>query len=145
MDNVADLKVLQSAVNAVQSDMRKFDSTTPCAVCGKPGHSFAECKVLNNTEGIKRAFISVCLALKKAKATAEKFALEVNQVEAIYAIEASMDGGSNRDVSVNNLGSVGNLPVFKDDHSCSDSSFEGTSDDSLDSYSVRSDFRHRRG
>ena len=40
---------------------RSHDLSKPCLICKKPGHTFANCKVLNNIEFLKTVFINACI------------------------------------------------------------------------------------
>ena len=70
-DHIAD-----KYINAIAS-AGTFDTSRPCAVCDKPGHTFDDCPVLQNVEFLRKHYIQFKLFLKKqATATAT-----VNQIQ----------------------------------------------------------------
>ena len=60
-------------VNAISSGAigtaTPFDTTRPCAVCDKTGHTFDDCPVLQNVEFLRKHYIQFKLFLKKQTAT----------------------------------------------------------------------------
>ena len=54
-------------VNAISSTS-SFDTTRPCAVCDKPGHTFDDCPVLQNVDFLHKHYIQFKLFLKKQSA-----------------------------------------------------------------------------
>ena len=68
--------------NAIRSDNLQegaFDTTRPCAVCKKPGHTFDDCPVLNNVGFLKQHFIQYKLFQNKQEANMPHTA-DVNRV-----------------------------------------------------------------
>ena len=51
-------------VNAISSTS-SFNTTRPCAVCDKPGHTFDDCPVLQNVDFLLKLYIQFKLFLKK--------------------------------------------------------------------------------
>ena len=48
-------------VHSTPQNHRKHDHSKPCLICKKTGHSFKGCKVLNDHEFLKLAYIKTCL------------------------------------------------------------------------------------
>ena len=63
-------------VNAI-SLTSSFDTTRPCAVCNKPGHTFDDCPVLQNVNFLHKHYIQFKLFLKKQTAAT------INQLQAV--------------------------------------------------------------
>ena len=51
-------------VNAITSTV-SFDTSKPCAVCDKAGHTFNDCPVLQNVDFLQKHYIQFKLFLKK--------------------------------------------------------------------------------
>ena len=51
----------QLTVDSEPHKPQKHDHSKPCLICKKTGHSFKGCKVLNDHEFLKLAFIKTCL------------------------------------------------------------------------------------
>ena len=58
----------ESTLNAVKADPFKFSSqTTPCAVCGKIGHPFEDCEVLEYVAFLWKHYIQYCLQARRLR------------------------------------------------------------------------------
>ena len=51
------LEILHEQVNKVSTERAFFDSSRPCAICGKTGHSFEKCEELQDHDKLRQAFI----------------------------------------------------------------------------------------
>ena len=63
-------------VNAIASTT-PFDTSRPCAVCNKAGHTFDDCPVLQKVEFLQKHYIQFKLFLKKQSAATAT----INQVK----------------------------------------------------------------
>ena len=59
------LHILQEQVNKVYTDRASFDSSRPCTICGKPGHSFEKCEELQDYDKLRQAFIRLSIVTKR--------------------------------------------------------------------------------
>jgi hypothetical protein len=72
-----------AAIMNVNSDPRHFDTAKPCLVCGKPGHTFDGCPVLNNTKFLQRSWILWKSHLARQKRLEAEVDIKQVQVDAI--------------------------------------------------------------
>ena len=59
--------MLQNALCKISEDLRSrkpFDTSKPCAICGKVGHTFQQCGMIKSNEGQSK-LIRLYLAAKK--------------------------------------------------------------------------------
>ena len=68
----------------------KFDTSQPCAACGKPGHTFDDCLVLNNVDFLRKHHIGFQLFLKQ-NAAEETSPAQVNALQTDSAAVGSPD------------------------------------------------------
>ena len=54
-----------AVINNVNRDPRAFDTSKPCLVCNKTGHTFDECPILNNVPLLRKHYISWKIYLAK--------------------------------------------------------------------------------
>ena len=59
---------------------KQFDTSRPCAACGKPGHTFNDCPVLNDVDFLRKHCIGFQLFLKQNPA--ETSPAQVNALQA---------------------------------------------------------------
>lgn len=72
--------IVNNYVNAIATTAT-FDTSKPCAVCDKPGHTFDDCPVLQNVEFLRKHYIQFKLFLKRqslASATINHVSAESN-------------------------------------------------------------------
>ena len=55
-----------SVINNINRDPREFDTSKPCLICKKPGHTFNKCPMLNNVSQLKKHYISWKMFLARA-------------------------------------------------------------------------------
>ena len=68
---------------AISTDLRRaFDTSRPCAICGKTGHSFDDCEELKDSAAIRKAYISLRIALQKLKGLATTQNRDINSIRA---------------------------------------------------------------
>ena len=73
-----DKEVRDMYVNAVKETIygNSFDiEKDPCLACGKHGHTFKSCPVLNNTEFLKRHYIGFCTLMKRTNRNKESMTI----------------------------------------------------------------------
>ena len=71
--------IVDSYVNAISTNNASaFDTSRPCAVCDKPGHTFDDCPVLQNVDFLRKHYIQFKLFLKRQSNTT---ATTVNSIE----------------------------------------------------------------
>ena len=71
--------IVDCYINAITSGTT-FDTTRPCAVCNKAGHTFDDCPVLQNVEFLCKHYIQFKLFLKKQETQSAMPAATVKQV-----------------------------------------------------------------
>ena len=59
---------------------RAFDTTRPCAICGKTGHTFDDCGEIQDQAAIRKSYIQLCIALQKLKGIAASQGRDVNSL-----------------------------------------------------------------
>ena len=74
-DQSEDVRLLTRVINAVTNGIKDnnlrergftFDAfSTPCGICGIPGHTFANCELLKDKGKVTEAFTKLVMALKK--------------------------------------------------------------------------------
>ena len=75
--------IFKRAVMAISTDLRRaFDPSRPCAICGKIGHSFDDCEELKDPAAIRKAYISLRIALQKLKGLATTQNRDINSIRA---------------------------------------------------------------
>ena len=68
---------------AISTNLRRaFDTSCPCALCGKTGHSFDDCEELKDSAVIQKAYISLRIALQKLKGLATTQNRDINSIRA---------------------------------------------------------------
>ena len=66
---------------AISTDLRcAFDTSRPCALCYKTGHSFDDCEELKDSAAIRKAYISLRIALQKLKGLATTQNRDINSI-----------------------------------------------------------------
>ena len=76
-------KIFKGAVMAISTNLRRdFDASCPCALCGKTGHSFDDCEELKDPAAIRKAYISLQIALQKLKGLATTQNRDINSIRA---------------------------------------------------------------
>ena len=99
-----DEKIFKGAVMAISSNLhRAFDTSRPCALCGKTGHSFDNCEELKDPAAIRKAYISLRIALQKLKGLAATQTRDINTIRA-YKISYVNSMDSNPPSPVPNSG-----------------------------------------
>ena len=74
-------KIFKQAVMAISGNLnRAFDLSRPCALCGKVGHSFDDCEELKDPAAIRKAYISLRIALQKLKGLATIQNRDINSI-----------------------------------------------------------------
>ena len=73
---------------------KQFDTSRPCAACGKPGHTFDDCPVLNDVDFPRKHHIGFQLFLGKQN-TVENGAAQVNAMQVDSPDVESPDGSIN--------------------------------------------------
>ena len=79
----------QAVINNINRDPREFDTSKPCLICNKTGHTFDQhCPILNNVSHLKKHCISWKMFLAQATRQQEETLHEntVNQLESEYLI-----------------------------------------------------------
>ena len=71
--------MVDCCVNAIHTGAN-FDTTRPCAVCNKAGHTFDDCPVLQNVDFLRKHCIQFKLFLKKQETQSATPAATVKQV-----------------------------------------------------------------
>ena len=61
---------------------RAFDTSRPCAICGKAGHSFDDCEELKDQAAIQKSYIQLRVALQKLKGIAASQGRDINSLQA---------------------------------------------------------------
>ena len=59
---------------------RAFDTSCACVLCGKSGHSFDDCEELKDSATIRKAYISLRIALQKLKGIATSQRRDINSI-----------------------------------------------------------------
>ena len=78
-----DEKIFKQAVMAISTDLCcAFDTSCPCALCYKTGHSFDDCEELKDPAAIQKAYISLQIALQKLKGLATTQNCDINSIRA---------------------------------------------------------------
>ena len=77
-DYIADKHVNTISSSGISS-ATPFDTTLPCAVCDKTGHTFNDCPVFQNVEFLCKHYIQFKLFLKKQSAATAT----INQIQAV--------------------------------------------------------------
>ena len=78
-----DEKILKQAMMAISSNLhRAFDTSRPCALCGKSVHSFDDCEELKDLEAIRKIYISLQITLQKLKGLATTQNHDINTFRA---------------------------------------------------------------
>ena len=76
-------KTFKQAVMAISGNLhRAFDTSRACALCGKKGHSFDDCEELKDSAAIRKAYISLRIALQKLKGIATTQNRDINSIRA---------------------------------------------------------------
>ena len=76
-------KILNQAIMAISGNLhRAFDTSRACALCGKTGHSFDDCEELKDSAAIRKAYISLRIALQKLKGVATTQNRDINTIRA---------------------------------------------------------------
>ena len=76
-------KIFKQAVMAISKNLhRAFNTSRPCALCGKSGHSFDDCEELKDPAAIRKAYISLQIALQKLKGLATTQNRDINSIRA---------------------------------------------------------------
>ena len=57
-----------------------FDTSRLCVLCGKSGHSFDDCEKLKDPAAIRKAYISLRIALQKLKGLATSQRRDINSI-----------------------------------------------------------------
>ena len=70
---------LQNCCVDAMASGKQFDMSQPCAACGKPGHTFDDCPVLNNVDFLRKHCIQFRLFLKRN--TMEDSAAQINSMQ----------------------------------------------------------------
>ena len=86
------VQCLYNSLNAVAQDVNVFDTSKRCAVCGKTGHTFADCEFLQ--DDLRDAHIKILVLINKFQ----------NAIERINHSRASK--GRKTDHNLNLLSSV---------------------------------------
>ena len=74
-------KIFSNAIMAISGNLhRAFDKSRECALCGKTGHSFDDCEELQDPVAIRRAYISLRIALQKLKGIATTQRRDINAI-----------------------------------------------------------------
>ena len=60
-------KAYIAAVQAIDSNLQKFSSTSKCAICEGTGHPFLDCKVLKDVEFLRKYHIAYCVSQRRLK------------------------------------------------------------------------------
>ena len=76
-----DEKIFKQAVMAISSNLHHtFDTSRPCALCGKTGHPFDDCEELKDPAAIQKVYISLRIALQKLKGLATTQNRDINTI-----------------------------------------------------------------
>ena len=74
-------KIYNNGVMPISTNLnRAFDTIRPCAICGKTGHTFDDCEVLQDQAAIRQSYIKLCVALQKLKGIAASQGRDVNSL-----------------------------------------------------------------
>ena len=74
--------IFKQAVTVISGNLnRAFDLSRPCALCGKVGHSFDDCKELKDPAAIRKANIPLCIGLQKLKGIATSQRCDINFIQ----------------------------------------------------------------
>jgi len=75
-----------AVINNVNHDPRSFDTSKPCLVCGKSGHTFDDCPILSNIPHLKKHYISWKMFLTKERHRQKELEQQehINQLESEY-------------------------------------------------------------
>ena len=67
------VRCYKGVLNAVHASPQKFSATdTPCAVCGKIGHPFKDCEILENVDFLRMHHIQYCLQPNRLQNVVER-------------------------------------------------------------------------
>ena len=92
----------QAVINNINKDPREFDTSKPCLVCNKPGHTFDDCPILNNIAHLKKHYISWKMFLARTNRQQEEITHNntVNLLETeYYNIEQEPDYGEEEEIN----------------------------------------------
>ena len=73
----------QAVINNINKDPREFDTSKPCLVCNKSGHTFDDCPILNNIAHLKKHYISWKMFLARTARQQE----EINHDNTVNLLE----------------------------------------------------------
>ena len=88
------LQLYESALKTIKKHPLQFSSTTPCAVCGKPGHPFKDCQILQNVEYLRTHHIQYCLQARRMRRLLDT---QVDNVP-LHLVETVSDDGDDSSV-----------------------------------------------
>ena len=74
-------KILNQGIMASSQNLNcAFDTPRPCAICGETGHSFDDCEELKDQAAIRKAYISLHIAIQKLKGIATNQRCDINSI-----------------------------------------------------------------
>ena len=98
-------KIFSQAVMQISGNLnRAFDKSRACALCGKSGHSFDDCEELQDPVAIRRAYISLRIALQKLKGIATSQRCDINSIQSYtisYVNSVDLLPASSIDIAAN--------------------------------------------
>jgi len=72
-------KIFNNSIMVISNNLGcTFDAARPCAICGKTGHTFEDCKELQDLAAIRKSYIQLRVALQKIKGMAASQGRDVN-------------------------------------------------------------------
>ena len=74
-------KIYDNGIISISSNLNyAFNTTHPCAICGKTGHTFDDCGEMQDQAAIRQSYIQLRIALQKLKGIAASQGRDVNSL-----------------------------------------------------------------
>ena len=71
-------KIYDNGIMSISSNLNcAFDTTRPCAICGKTGHTFDDYGEMQDQAAIRKSYVQLRIALQKLKGITEILSLIV--------------------------------------------------------------------